>query len=143
MSLLHLIINTPGEILVDDNSVCSVRARDRTGSFGILPGHTNLITALSDSVIRWREPSEDTRYCAIRGGVLLLGERNVVRIACREGLLGDDLALLQSAVQVHRVTETDAEREEITRQVRLHTQAIRRLTSYLRAAPRSTGRSPE
>ncbi|MEZ5735147.1 MAG: hypothetical protein R3E09_04945 [Novosphingobium sp.] len=62
---LHLTIATPTTLLVESEAVRSLRAMDESGSFGILPGHADLLTVLPASVVQWRE--DDTwRYCAVR-----------------------------------------------------------------------------
>lgn len=128
---LHLKIATPAQQLVDNPSVRLVRATDSSGSFGILPGHTNLITVLTDSVVRWRGEEGRYCYCALRGGVLIVDRGVRVRIACREGLVDEDLDHLEALVEERRAAETDADREEAVRQLRLHTQAMRQIMSYL------------
>ena len=40
-AILHLSITTPMTLLVNETATCSVRAEDISGSFGILPGHTD------------------------------------------------------------------------------------------------------
>ena len=47
---LHLTITTPMAMLVDAADVRSVRAEDESGHFGILPGHSDYLTALPASV---------------------------------------------------------------------------------------------
>jgi F-type H+-transporting ATPase subunit epsilon len=131
---LHLIITTPTAVLVDDKAVRSVRATDSSGCFGILPKHTDLITVLVDSVVRWHDISKTLHYCAVRRGVLMVGLGATVSIACREGLTGDNLELLQTQVRESRAQETDADREETIRQMRLQTQAMRQIMGYLRPA---------
>jgi len=68
-STLHLTITTPQQILVTAENVVAVRAEDRSGSFGVLPGHADLLTALIPSVVRWRTAEGAVRFCAVRGGV--------------------------------------------------------------------------
>jgi len=51
---LHLTVTTPSQILVESDNVAAVRAEDQSGSFGILPGHADLLTVLVPSVLRWR-----------------------------------------------------------------------------------------
>ena len=128
---LHLLITTPASILVNASAVVAVRATDSSGSFGILPNHTDLVTALDDSVIRWRNDVDNTTYCAVRRGVLMVINGNTVRIACREGLVGSSLSELNIRVREYREQETDTDREEASRQMRLRTQAMRRIMGYL------------
>jgi F-type H+-transporting ATPase subunit epsilon len=68
---LYLTITTPAQILAASDNVVAVRAEDRSGSFGVLPGHADLLTALIPSVVRWRTVDGAARFCAVRGGCLL------------------------------------------------------------------------
>ncbi|MDW6024406.1 F0F1 ATP synthase subunit epsilon [Mesorhizobium sp. BAC0120] len=134
---LHLTITTPSAILADRVQVRSVRAEDESGGFGILPGHADLLTVLSASVVRWRSDDDIRHYCALRGGVLTVTEGRQVAIACRQGTLGDDLAKLEAEVRAMRAAETDADRRARVEQMRLHARAVRQLMRYLR--PGGTG----
>jgi F-type H+-transporting ATPase subunit epsilon len=40
--------------VIDDPDVVAVRAEDESGSFGILSGHADFLTALTVSVVAWR-----------------------------------------------------------------------------------------
>ena len=129
---LSLTISTPMAVLVDGIEVQSVRAEDLSGSFGILPGHTDLLTVLPASVVRWRRSDGVTRYCAIRGAVFTVSGGRAVSVACREGVLGDDLERLEAKVHAERAEEADVDRRARVEQMRLHAQAVRQLMRYLR-----------
>ena len=129
---LHLTITMPVALLVDTGDVRSVRAEDESGGFGILPGHTDLLTVLPASVVRWRDRGGAMHYCALRGSVLTVSEGRRVAIACREGTLGDDLPELERAVAALRAAELDAERRARVEHTRLHARAVRQLVHYLR-----------
>ena len=58
---LRLTIATPAALLVDVDNVRSLRAEDMSGSFGVLPGHADLLTVLPASVLRWTRDDEPTR----------------------------------------------------------------------------------
>ena len=51
---MRLTIATPLAILLETGDVVHLRAEDETGSFGILAGHADFLTALSVSVVTWR-----------------------------------------------------------------------------------------
>ncbi|GAB2800596.1 F0F1 ATP synthase subunit epsilon [Halomonas shantousis] len=127
----HLLIVTPQRILVDRDDIVALRAEDASGSFGLLPGHVNFLTALSPSVVRWRCRAGSCGYCAVHSGVLSLmgGE---LRIACREGVIGDDLDMLEAQVHQARDQQRDTVRQARVEHLRLHTQAVRQLVRYLR-----------
>jgi F-type H+-transporting ATPase subunit epsilon len=134
---LHLMITTPAKVLVDDKTVLSVRAMDESGCFGILPGHTDLITVLPGSVVHWHDANDQLRFCAVRSGVFSVARGNEVRIACQEGLVGDNLERLDAMVREHRAAERNALRQETAKQMRLHTQAIRQIMGYLHPTEQS------
>jgi F-type H+-transporting ATPase subunit epsilon len=129
---LHLTITTPADVLVDRADVSSLRAEDESGGFGILPGHTDLLTVLPASVVRWRNGDGTAQYCALRGGVLTVSKGQRIAIACRQGTVGDDLAVLEAEVKALRAAELDAERQTRVEQTRLHARAVRQLLRYLR-----------
>ena len=119
-------------VMVDDADVVSVRAEDASGGFGILPGHADLITALTPSVVAWRRLDGRQHWCAVRRGVLSVRDGSEVTVATRQAECSDDLATLEQAVQA-RLSETqDAERRARVAATRLHTAAIREIVRALR-----------
>ena len=66
---MKLRITDPTAILVDTD-VRSVRAEDASGSFGILSGHADFLTALGVSIVSWRGLDGAPGYCAVRNGIL-------------------------------------------------------------------------
>jgi F-type H+-transporting ATPase subunit epsilon len=132
---LHLTVTTPAQILVESSDVTAVRAEDQSGSFGILPGHADLLTVLIPSVVRWRTASGAARFCAVRGGVFMVSAGHNVAVACREGVVGDSLEDLEAKVRTVRKHQLEADRKARVEQVRLHALAVRQLLRYLRPNP--------
>ena len=132
---LHLTVTTPSQILVESDDVVAVRAEDQSGSFGILPGHADLLTVLVPSVLRWRTADGAARYCAVRGGVFTVAAGRDIAVACREGVVGDSLEDLEAKVRAVRTQQTEAERKARVEEVRLHALAVRQLLRYLRPSP--------
>ncbi len=124
---LHLLVATPDRVLVDADGVVSVRAEDESGSFGVLPGHVDLLTVLAPSVLRWRLADGTIRHCAIHGGVLTVTGGNRVAVASRRGEVGDDLAGLEAKIRRREFEESDAARRVRVDTLRLHALAVRRL----------------
>src|SRR5271154_5368930 len=121
MSLaLQLIIATPAKLLIDVDDVHSLRAEDDSGAFGVLPGHADLLTVLPPSIVRWTTRNGATRYCALSGGVLRIAGGKRVAIACRRGVVGDDLPALRAEIDAMRSGEIDADRRARVEQTRLH-----------------------
>ncbi|WP_396333376.1 F0F1 ATP synthase subunit epsilon [Burkholderia anthina] len=136
---LHLTIAVPAGMLVDTPDVVAFRAEDATGSFGILPGHTDFLTVLSPCVMRWRTADGTRRFCAISSGVLRVVNGKDIRIACRDGELGNALETLEARVRETRESRIDAARRVRVEQTRLNAQAIRQILKYLR--PDAAGRA--
>ncbi|MGA3403453.1 MAG: F0F1 ATP synthase subunit epsilon [Acetobacteraceae bacterium] len=129
---MHLVITEPTQVVVDRDDVVSVRAEDASGSFGILQGHADLITALSPSVVAWRQADGRQGWCAVRRGVLSVRAGREVAIATRQAQCGDDLAALEQAVLARFRAEQDADRRARVAATKLHTAAIREIIRALR-----------
>ncbi|MBB63067.1 MULTISPECIES: F0F1 ATP synthase subunit epsilon [Stutzerimonas] len=128
---LHLLLTTPQRVLIDAE-VVALRAEDASGAFGILPGHTDLLTVLVPTVLRWRLADGSRHYCAVSGGVLSLSAGEL-RIACREAVLGERLDTLQAEVDSEREARRERMRQARVEHLQLHTRAVRQLVRYLRA----------
>lgn len=129
---MRLLITTPTAIVVDDSNVTSVRAEDASGSFGILKGHADLLTALSLSIVDWQDANARAHYCAVRRGVLSVTGGNEIAIATREAIPGDDLDRLEEIVLDQFRKRAQADRAARTQSVRLQMKAIRQIVQYLR-----------
>lgn len=129
---MRLLITTPTEVVVDEKNVEAVRAEDDSGSFGILTGHADLLTALALSVVSWRKPERPRRYCAVRHGVFSVTCGEEIAIATRQAVLGDDLDHLEAEVLAEFRNAAEAERSARTSSTQLHMRAIREIVRYLR-----------
>jgi F-type H+-transporting ATPase subunit epsilon len=132
---LKLTVTTPAQILVAADDVVAVRAEDQSGSFGILPGHADLLTVLVPSVVRWRTADGTSRFCAVRGGVFTVSAGRSVAVACREGVVSDSLEALEVKVRTVRAQQLEADRKVRAGRVRVHAFAVRQLVKYLRPGP--------
>lgn len=133
---MRLLITTPTAIVVDRYNVTSLRAEDASGSFGILDGHADFLTALSVCVLVWHEDDGPARFCAVRNGVLAMRDGKNLAVATREAVVGDDLDHLESQTiaHFHHVAEADATSR--TASMEMQMKAIRQIIRYLR--PRSS-----
>lgn len=129
---MRLLITTPTAIVVDEPNVSSVRAEDDSGSFGILRGHEDLLTALSVSIVSWHDVEDRVRYCAVRRGVLSVTGGSRIAIATREAIAGDDLDRLEAVVLSQFRQRADMERASRTQSLQLQMKAIRQIVRYLR-----------
>jgi F-type H+-transporting ATPase subunit epsilon len=128
---LHLIVTTPAKVLAEADNVVSVRAEDESGSFGILPGHSYLLTVLTPSVVHWRGADGATSFCAVRGGVFTVSAGRNVALACREGVVSDSLQDLEAKVRAARAQQLEDDRKARVQEVRAHAFAVRQLVRYL------------
>lgn len=135
---MKLRIVTPLDMVIEADGVMALRAEDESGSFGILPGHADFLTALSVSVVTWTGGDRARRYCAVRGGLLTVTGGTDIAIATREAVPGSDLATLDQTVLARFRTDIDSERAEHFQATRLQLDAIRQIVSHLRP-PGSAG----
>ena len=129
---MRLLITTPTTVVIDAPDVIAVRAEDESGSFGILGGHADFLTALTVSVVGWRRTDETRRFCAVRRGVLSISHGRLVAIATREALVGNDLGHLEQVVLGEFRNAIEAERMARTASMQLQMRAIRQIVRYLR-----------
>ncbi|MCB1566559.1 MAG: F0F1 ATP synthase subunit epsilon [Rhodanobacteraceae bacterium] len=132
---MKLVVSTPLEIVVEDDDVAHVRAEDASGAFGILRGHADFLTALSVSVLSWRDLRGRERHVALRGGVLEVRDGERVEVASREAVAGDDLRRLQDEVLRRFRSRQETEQSARSDAQRLYLAAIRQIYSYLRGTP--------
>ncbi|MDR3474823.1 MAG: F0F1 ATP synthase subunit epsilon [Devosia sp.] len=129
---MKLTISSPLAIAVREDKVRALRADDSSGSFGILPGHADFLTALAISVVSWRLADGTEHHCAVRGGVLTVAGGDRVEIATREAVTGDDLQTLETNVIVRFRADLEAQRAEHVESTRLQLAAIRQIMRHLR-----------
>lgn len=129
---MRLLITDPVAVVADHDDIRSLRAEDESGSFGILPGHADLLTVLTVSVLSWRHADGRPGYCAVRRGVLSVRGGTEIAVATREARRGDDPATLEQEVVARFLADAEAERSGRVAALRLQTQAIRRIVEALR-----------
>jgi F-type H+-transporting ATPase subunit epsilon len=129
---MRLLITTPTTVVVDEHEVVAVRAEDESGSFGILNGHAQFLTALAISVVSWRLADGRQKFCAVRRGVLSVVNGHEVAIATREAIVDHDLDRLEHVVLARFHEAIEAERAVRTESLQLQMRAIRQIVRYLR-----------
>jgi F-type H+-transporting ATPase subunit epsilon len=130
---MRLRIVTPLTVVVDEPDVLLLRAEDASGGFGIMPGHTEFLTALAISVVSWAKADGVRHYCAVRRGVLAVTASRDVEVATREAFVGDDLGTLDETVLTQFRTDSENERTERAESARLQLNAIREIVRHLRS----------
>ncbi len=136
---MRLRIVTPLSVVIDQAGVSALRAADASGSFGILPHHTDFLTRLAITIVRWTGSDDRRRFCAVHGGVLTITGGQELTIATREATPGDDLATLAASVLARLHADAETERSERFESVRLQLNAIRQIVTHLRPAGRAGG----
>jgi F-type H+-transporting ATPase subunit epsilon len=136
---VKLSVVTPLAIIVEADEVAHLRAEDETGAFGILPGHAGFLTALTISVLSWRDARGSEHHVAVRGGVLEVRDGDVIAVATPEAVAGDDLDRLEAEVLVGFRRQIAEEQAARTDAQRLYLAAIRQIARYLRGELRQSG----
>lgn len=136
---MRLRIVTPLSVVVDVEDVVAMRAEDRTGSFGIQPGHADFLTTLVIGVVSWTNGAGPRHYCAVRRGVLSVTDGRTIAIATREAVASDDLASLDQTVLAAYRADLETERVERADSTRLQLNAIRQIVRHLRPEGRNDG----
>ena len=140
---MKLVVTTPTSVSIDEDAVRSVRAEDASGSFGIEPHHADLLSNLSICVVRWRDHRDVEHYVAVRGGVLRVRRGNLVEIATREAVVGDDLEHLRSEVLSAMMKNLEAEEVARSGALKLEHAAIRQIYRYLRPTDQPIKTKPQ
>jgi F-type H+-transporting ATPase subunit epsilon len=139
---MRLVVTTPTSVVVDVEDVTDLRADDRTGAFGIRPGHADFVTLLPVSVITWRGSGDRERFVLVRGGVLSVHEGNRIEVAARGAWGEDELSDLgQTAIEA--LDRARAE-EDVTRtsEAQLHFATMRQIERVLQAGRGTTSMPP-
>jgi F-type H+-transporting ATPase subunit epsilon len=129
---MKLTVTTPLTILVESDDIRHLRAEDETGAFGILDHHEDFLTALSISVVTWRDAAGAEHYLAVRGGMLSVQDGKSIAIATPEAVVGTDLKKLETEV-LTRFRQTLAEEQVARADVRrLYLSALRQIYRLIR-----------
>jgi F-type H+-transporting ATPase subunit epsilon len=139
---MKLTVATPLAIVVDADDVTHLRAEDGTGAFGILTGHADFLTALTVSVVSWRNGQGAEHHVAVHGGMLHVRGGSTIAIATREAVSGDDLHRLESEVLAQfrrRLAEEQAARKDAQR---LYLAAVHQICHFLRPGRAPGGPGP-
>jgi F-type H+-transporting ATPase subunit epsilon len=133
---VRLTVTTPLIIIAEANDVVHLRGEDETGAFGILPGHADFLTALTVSVVSWRDRHGDEHHVAVRGGMLEVRGGDAISIATREAVADDDLHRLETEVLATFRRRYEEEVTARTDAQRLYLAAIRQISRFLRSERR-------
>ncbi|MEN0073697.1 MAG: F0F1 ATP synthase subunit epsilon [Paracraurococcus sp.] len=138
---MKLLLTDTLRVIVDQDDIVSLRAEDASGSFGILPGHADLLTVLAVSVLSWRQADGRQRFCALRGGIMTVRGGREIAIATREGRLGDSAEALERTVLAEFLAAVDAERAQRVAEAQMQLRVVRQVVRILHAGHDSLGLS--
>jgi F-type H+-transporting ATPase subunit epsilon len=140
---MRLVVTMPTAIVVDQDRVYYVRAEDASGSFGIEPGHADLLTSLCICVVRWRNDAGRGGYVAVRGGILRVRDGKLLEIATREAVVGNDLARLREEVLSAMRSNLEAEQSARAGAFKLENALVRQIYRYLRPTDQPARTKPQ
>lgn len=132
---MKLSVTTPLAIVLEAEDVRHLRAEDETGAFGILPGHADFLTALSLSVVTWRDAKDEEHHIAVSHGILEIRDGNSIVIATPKAVADDDLDRLETEVLAAFRREIEEEKAARSDAQRLYLSAIRQIYRCLHPQP--------
>ena len=117
-----------------DGRATQLAAVAQNGAFGILPNHTDFVTALVPSVLTLTAPDGEELIFGIDEG-LLVKKGHAVDVAIRRGVQGESLETLRETVESSFVQIDDDERVARTALSRLEANIVRRFADLRRPQP--------
>ncbi len=105
--MFRLKIHIPSAMVFDED-IDFLRAEDSTGSFGILPKHTDFLTILKPSVLIIKKQGKEM-YFAVKGGILSFRENTAV-ITTESAIKGEAIEDLHKLVQKHYLKISEREK---------------------------------
>ncbi len=121
---MRLEVITPMAVRVD-RPVARIVAESPDGFFGMLPGHIDLVSELVPGILLYETAEGTERFVAVNSGTLVkCGD--VVRVAVRGAIEGDDLAELRARVEADFHKRDEDERDARAALARLEASMIRR-----------------
>ncbi len=106
--MFRLKIHIPSATVFDED-IEFLRAQDRTGSFGILTGHTDFLTILTPSVLIVKIKGKEL-YFAVKGGILSF-RNNTATLSTESAIRGESLEELHRLVKEHYLKISEREKQ--------------------------------
>lgn len=120
---MQLEIVTPLQISLD-LPVRRIVAESPDGSFGMLPHHIDFASQIVPGIVVYEDMQGQEHYAAVNSGTLVkCGD--LVRIATRSVILGEDLDELEDLMKFEFRQQDEAERAARSALARLEAQMIR------------------
>lgn len=128
---MKLILNSLNAPIITIDNIASLRAEDKSGHFGIHPGHIDFLTVIDTSVVHWFTADGREQYCAVRCGVLRVLSGATITITGREAIVSDNFEHLESVVLMEFRHRDEIERALRTESNQLELQVLRKIIRYL------------
>lgn len=122
---------TPTEVVLEQD-VEHVTAEDPTGSLGIRPGHTSLVTPLVPGVVMAQAVGGGQQYVAVNGGVMLV-TGDAIDIVSQQAVSGTDLSHLEGTVVAEFEKEVHEDKANSAAFEKLRVSFLRGVVEYDRA----------
>jgi F-type H+-transporting ATPase subunit epsilon len=121
---MRLRVVTPSAVCVD-RPVLRIVAEGPDGRFGMLPGHVDFVSQLEPGILLYETEDGAERFVAINSGTLVkCGD--LVRVAVRGAVDGDDLRKLRAHVEADFRRRDEDERDARAALARLEAGMVRR-----------------
>ncbi len=120
---MQLEIVTPLQISLH-MPVRRIVAEGPDGSFGMLPHHIDFVSQVVPSILVYEDMQGQEHYAAVNSGTLVKCD-DLVRIATRSAILGENLDTLETRMKQEFRQQDEAEREARSALARLEAQMIR------------------
>lgn len=127
---MKVTLRLPTRILFEGQAT-RLTAVAQNGAFGILPNHTDFVTALVPSVLTLRLADGSETIFGLDEGILVKKGHGVA-ISVLRGVKGDDLASLKGTVEDSFVQMDEDERQARAAMSRLEANMVRRFAQLQR-----------
>lgn len=130
---MRLEVITPMAVCLD-RTVRRIVAEGPDGHFGMLPGHVDFVTELAPGILLYETGTGVERFVAVNSGTLVkCGD--LVRVAVRGAVEGDDLSALRARVEEDFHRRDEEERDARAALARLEAGMVRRMRDLARSGP--------
>ncbi len=106
--------------------VVSFVGHDRSGSFGLLPGHARMLTLLGFGLARFRVAAAEWQFLAVPGAVASFAD-NQLHLSTRRYVCGPDFERITAALREELAAEEEALRATRQSVKQLEEEMFRRL----------------
>jgi len=130
---MSVILRLPTRTLFQGRAT-RVNGVAKNGAFGLLPNHSDFVTALVPSVMTLRMADGSEEIFGLDEG-LLVKKGHQVTVSALRGVHGDDLATLQDTVKASFIQMDEDERLARSALSRLEADMVRRFAELRRPQP--------